>query len=93
MKGIDIHLDTSIGKKLNVVWNTLTSLAGDVASKDETQFKHVEELINVTFCFFYFFIVFFFTVFQFNCFFTVFQVNYFLLYYFFIVLLILISSY
>ena len=48
MKGIDIHLDTSIGKKLNVAWNTLTSLAGDVALNDETQFNHVEEFKKVT---------------------------------------------
>ncbi|ESO10149.1 hypothetical protein HELRODRAFT_190394 [Helobdella robusta] len=34
MKGIDIHLDTNIGKRLNVVWNTLTSLAGEAQIHD-----------------------------------------------------------
>lgn len=34
MKGIDIHLDTNIGKRLNMVWNTLTSLAGETQLDD-----------------------------------------------------------
>jgi len=48
MRGIDIHIDTNIGKRLSAIGNTLTMLAGD-------QFDGSVNVFCSLFCFSYLF--------------------------------------
>ena len=45
MKGIDIHLDTNIGKQLSDLGNALTSLAGDATAVDDEDLAESERQI------------------------------------------------
>lgn len=44
MQGIDVHLDTNIGKRLSALGHTLTSLAGD----EDEEFEPTDERLDVS---------------------------------------------
>lgn len=46
MQGIDVHLDTNIGKRLSALGHTLTSLAGD--EDEEFLLEPTDERLNVS---------------------------------------------
>lgn len=45
MQGIDVHLDTNIGKRLSALGHTLTSLAGE---EDEEFMETTDERLDVS---------------------------------------------
>jgi len=45
MQGMDVHLDTNIGKRLSALGHTLTTLAGD---EDEELFESQDERLDVS---------------------------------------------
>ena len=47
MCGIDVHLDTNIGKRLSALGNTLTSLAGDQDEDESMEMEHEMPDIHV----------------------------------------------
>lgn len=42
MCGIDVHMDPNIGKRLNALGNTLTSLTGEEDNDDITDYNSVD---------------------------------------------------
>jgi hypothetical protein len=46
MQGIDVHLDTNLGKRLSALGNTLTSLTGE--EEDEYLIDPMDERLDVS---------------------------------------------